>query len=93
MTDRKIVPVTYVNSTAAVKAMTGRVGGACCTSSNVRNVFEWALADNGAGGEKVFAVPDQHLGAEHSRCDGLLPRGHRCVRSGHARRRPDQARR
>ncbi len=60
----KVVPVSYVNSTAAVKALTARGGGACCTSSNVRNVFEWALraeSDGGAGAEKIFAVPDQHL--------------------------------
>ncbi len=62
---QKILPITYVNSTAAVKAVTGRAGGACCTSSNVRNVFEWALrpaAEGGGGGAKVFAIPDQHLG-------------------------------
>ena len=63
--DEKIVPITYVNSTAAIKALTARAGGACCTSSNVRNVFEWALASEqagGAGAAKVFAIPDQHLG-------------------------------
>jgi len=61
----KVVPVTYVNSSAEVKALTGRRGGACCTSSNARAVFEWALRPEragGAGGEKVFAIPDQHLG-------------------------------
>jgi quinolinate synthase len=55
----KILPVVYVNSTAAVKAVVGRAGGACCTSSNVRGVFDWAL--NQARGEKLFAIPDQHL--------------------------------
>ncbi len=61
----KVVPVTYVNSSAAVKALTGRAGGACCTSSNARSVFEWALRprnEGGAGADKVFAIPDQHLG-------------------------------
>jgi quinolinate synthase len=60
-----IVPVTYVNSTAAVKAVTARAGGACCTSSNARNVFEWALrarSQGGGAGKKVLAIPDQHLG-------------------------------
>ncbi len=60
----KIIPISYVNSTAAIKAVTAQFGGACCTSSNVRNVFEWALAgakNGGANGEKIFAVPDQHL--------------------------------
>ena len=65
MADTKIVPVTYVNSTAVIKALTARFGGACCTSSNVRNVFDWALraeSDGGAGARKILAVPDQHLG-------------------------------
>jgi quinolinate synthase len=57
---QKILPITYVNSTAAVKALTGQAGGACCTSSNVRNVFLWALGEGGAA--KVFAIPDEHLG-------------------------------
>ncbi len=62
--DQRIVPITYVNSTAAVKAVTARHGGSCCTSGNVRNVFAWALADQadgGAGAGTLFAVPDQHL--------------------------------
>ncbi|KKL73315.1 hypothetical protein LCGC14_2076130 [marine sediment metagenome] len=61
----KVVPVTYVNTSAAIKAATGLAGGACCTSSNARAVFEWALRDRsagGAGGAKVLAVPDEHLG-------------------------------
>ena len=61
----RVIPVTYVNSSAAAKAITARAGGACCTSSNVRNVLEWALrptGQGGAGAEKVLAVPDQHLG-------------------------------
>ncbi len=65
MTSAKVVPITYVNSTSQIKAITGRAGGACCTSSNVRNVFEWALkseADGGAGAEKILVVPDEHLG-------------------------------
>ena len=45
-----VIPVTYVNSTAAIKAVTARTGGACCTSSNVRSVFEWAWASKAAGG-------------------------------------------
>jgi quinolinate synthase len=60
-----VVPVTYVNSSAEVKAATARAGGACCTSSNIQNVVAWALrpaTEGGAGGAKVFAIPDQHLG-------------------------------
>jgi len=61
----RVAPITYVNSSAAVKAATGRAGGACCTSSNVRNVFAWALTpadQGGAGAEKILAIPDQNLG-------------------------------
>ncbi len=60
----KITPITYVNSTAAVKAATGRNGGACCTSGNCRTVLEWALRpidQGGAGAAKIVAAPDQHL--------------------------------
>lgn len=65
LSSERVVPVTYVNSTAAIKAVTARAGGACCTSSNVRNVFAWALApveQGGAGAGKILAIPDQHLG-------------------------------
>ncbi|RMF74934.1 MAG: quinolinate synthase NadA [Planctomycetota bacterium] len=63
----EIVPITYVNSSAAVKAFVGRHGGACCTSSNARQVLEWALDgatpdDDVRGGRKVLFLPDQHLG-------------------------------
>ena len=54
----KIVPVTYINSTAAIKSFVGRNGGAVCTSSNARKVMEWALER----GEKALFVPDEHLG-------------------------------
>lgn len=57
-TSEKIVPVTYVNSSAGIKAFCGAHGGACCTSSNARRVLEWALAQ----GDKVMFMPDQHLG-------------------------------
>ena len=53
-----IIPVTYVNSTAEVKAFCGRHGGACCTSGNAPAVLKWALA----AGDKVLFLPDQHLG-------------------------------
>jgi quinolinate synthase len=61
----KVVPITYVNSTADAKAVTAKFGGACCTSSNVANVFKWAFAPQatgGAGADKIFAIPDEHLG-------------------------------
>ncbi len=52
------VPVTYMNSTAAIKAFTGRNGGTICTSSNAKQSLNWALDQ----GEKVLFLPDQHLG-------------------------------
>src|SRR5271166_5822933 len=55
---RKIVPVTYMNSTAAIKSFTGEQGGAVCTSSNAAAVMKWAFAR----GEKVLFLPDEHLG-------------------------------
>jgi len=53
-----VVPVTYMNSSAAIKAFTGRHGGTICTSSNARQSMEWALTQ----GSKIFFLPDQHLG-------------------------------
>ncbi|MGH9183824.1 MAG: quinolinate synthase NadA [Acidimicrobiales bacterium] len=53
-----VVPVTYMNSSAAIKAFVGRAGGAVCTSTNARAVLGWALAR----GAQVLFVPDQHLG-------------------------------
>jgi quinolinate synthase len=57
-TDAKVVPVTYINSTAAIKAFVGKHGGAVCTSSNARKVMEWAFTQ----GEKGLFLPDEHLG-------------------------------
>jgi quinolinate synthase len=54
----RVVPITYMNSSAALKAFVGRHGGAVCTSSNARAVLDWALAQ----GDKVLFFPDQHLG-------------------------------
>ncbi|HUC04783.1 MAG TPA: quinolinate synthase NadA [Acidimicrobiales bacterium] len=56
----RVVPITYMNSSAALKAFVGRHGGAVCTSSNARAVLTWAL-DPGRG-DKVLFFPDQHLG-------------------------------
>ncbi|MBA2283546.1 MAG: quinolinate synthase NadA [Actinomycetota bacterium] len=64
----RLVPVTYMNSSADLKAFVGRHGGAVCTSTNARAVLEWALRGGkesvGAtgGGDKVLFFPDQHLG-------------------------------
>jgi len=54
----KIIPVTYMNSTAAIKSFTGEHGGSVCTSSNAAAVMKWAFAR----GEKVLFLPDEHLG-------------------------------
>ncbi|EMI18494.1 quinolinate synthetase complex, A subunit [Rhodopirellula maiorica SM1] len=56
-TDR-VIPVTYINSAASLKAFCGRHGGIVCTSSNARAVMEWAYER----GDRVFFFPDQHLG-------------------------------
>ncbi|MFN0119942.1 MAG: quinolinate synthase NadA [Blastocatellia bacterium] len=53
-----ILPVTYMNSTASLKAFCGKNGGAVCTSSNAVTLFRWALAQR----EKIFFFPDEHLG-------------------------------
>jgi len=63
--DQKIIPITYMNSAANLKAFVGRNGGAVCTSSNAKKIMDWALrpvAEGGAGGEKLLFFPDQHLG-------------------------------
>jgi quinolinate synthase len=52
------VPLTYMNSTAAIKAFCGEHGGLVCTSSNARTAFEWAFAR----GKRILFLPDQHLG-------------------------------
>ncbi|WP_173403136.1 quinolinate synthase NadA [Rhodopirellula sallentina] len=54
----QVIPVTYINSAASLKAFCGRHGGIVCTSSNARAVLEWAFER----GQRVFFFPDQHLG-------------------------------
>ncbi len=58
----RVVPVTYINSAASLKAFCGRHGGIVCTSSNARAVLEWAFER----GDRVFFFPDQHLGRNTS---------------------------
>jgi quinolinate synthase len=79
----RIVPITYVNSTAAIKAFVGEHGGACCTSSNADAVFEWAMR----GGEspesgdeiKILFLPDQHLGRNTAAKHGIDVATRTCV--------------
>ena len=52
------IPVTYMNSSAAIKSFTGEHGGTICTSSNAQKTMEWALSK----GSKILFLPDQHLG-------------------------------
>ncbi len=65
--EAQVMPITYVNSTAAVKAFVGEHGGACCTSSNAESVVRWAKAAR----PKMLFLPDQHLGRfiSHAKLD------------------------
>jgi len=68
----RVIPITYMNSSAALKAFVGRHGGSVCTSTNARAVLEWALGKGlragkesvgaSGSGDKVLFFPDQHLG-------------------------------
>ena len=64
---QQIVPVTYMNSSAALKAFCGRHGGIVCTSSNAHAVLEWAFAR----GKRVLVFPDQHLGRNTALAMGM----------------------
>jgi quinolinate synthase len=65
-----LVPVTYQNSSAELKAFCGERGGAVCTSSNARAVFRWALAQKG----HILFFPDEHLGRNTALSLGFSPR-------------------
>jgi quinolinate synthase len=62
-----VTPITYVNSTAAIKAFCGERGGLVCTSSNAKGAYDWATARN----EKLFFLPDQHLGRNTGYANGI----------------------
>ena len=64
---RKVVPLAYVNSSLAVKAVVGRFGGAVCTSSNARVMLEWAFRQ----GDAVLFLPDRNLGRNTARVLGI----------------------
>lgn len=66
---KDLIPVTYVNSSAQVKAFCGRHGGAVCTSANAQKVLDWALIQ----GRRVLFLPDQHLGRNTANALGLKP--------------------
>ncbi|WP_206478791.1 quinolinate synthase NadA, partial [Kocuria sp. KRD140] len=62
-----VIPVTYMNSSAALKAFCGRNGGIVCTSSNARTVLDWAFGR----GQRVLFFPDQHLGRNTAKAMGV----------------------
>ncbi|MEI6136214.1 MAG: quinolinate synthase NadA [Chloroflexota bacterium] len=62
-----IIPVTYMNSAASLKAFCGANGGVVCTSSNAKHVLEWAFTQ----GKRVFFFPDQHLGRNTGAAMGI----------------------
>ncbi len=65
--EQHIMPVTYMNSAANLKAFVGEHGGTVCTSSNAHGALEWAFAQR----EKVFFFPDQHLGRNTGKAMGI----------------------
>lgn len=64
---QQVIPLTYVNSSADLKAFVGAHGGSVCTSSNAERVLAWGLAQ----GEKVFFFPDEHLGRNSAHALGI----------------------
>ena len=62
-----VIPVTYMNSSAALKGFCGEHGGVVCTSSNPAQVLEWALAQ----GQRALFFPDQHLGRNTGKAMGI----------------------
>jgi len=62
-----IMPVTYINSTAALKAFVGKKGGIVCTSTNAERIIKWALSER----RTLFFFPDQHLGRNTSKLAGI----------------------
>ena len=90
----RIIPITYVNSTAAVKAFVGSNGGACCTSSNAKQVFDWAMAGGTIPASpdeeiKVLFLPDQHLGRNTAAAYGLDVTTETCLYDPRVVRRGD----
>ncbi len=95
----RVIPITYVNSSAAIKAFVGEHGGACCTSSNAAQVFDWALrgGDDAAGDAhdataarrskddiRILFLPDQHLGRNTSAQKGFRTEVHEAAGLGPA---------
>ncbi|MEQ8844138.1 MAG: quinolinate synthase NadA [Phycisphaerales bacterium] len=79
----RVIPVTYINSSAAIKAFVGANGGVCCTSSNAPSVFDWAMRGGtqpDSGDDiKVLFLPDQHLGRNTAAAYGIDVGAGTCV--------------
>ena len=87
----RVIPITYMNSAASLKAFVGRNGGAVCTSSNATAVLEWAFEQ----GDQVLFFPDQHLGRNTGKGMGIDPRSEMAVwspRKALGGLRPDRVR-
>ncbi|MDH5560378.1 MAG: quinolinate synthase NadA [Deltaproteobacteria bacterium] len=63
----KLLPITYINSTASLKAFCGKHGGTVCTSANAQKILTWAFKQN----KKVLFFPDQHLGRNSAKALGV----------------------
>jgi quinolinate synthase len=71
----EVIPITYINSAANIKAFVGEHGGAVCTSANAPQVLEWALQR----GKRIMFFPDQHLGRNTGVRMGFDPEGQMCL--------------
>jgi quinolinate synthase len=86
----ELIPITYVNSSAAVKSFVGQHGGAVCTSSNCESVLRWALGNQKPGDpcrRKIIFFPDQHLGRNTAyrmgfALDSMVTWDYRALRGG-----------
>lgn len=67
---RKVIPLAYVNTSLAVKAVVGRFDGAVCTSANARTMLKWAMEQ----GDAVLFLPDKHLGRNTAKQLGISPK-------------------
>lgn len=67
LTDETLIPVTYINSSADIKAFVGKNNGIVCTSSNAAKVFDWAIRQ----GDKILFLPDRYLGANTAIAGGM----------------------
>jgi len=86
--DQLLVPITYMNSSAAIKAFVGEHGGAVCTSSNCRNVLEWAMAGGANGNpqkKKVKPIRVFSVTSSRRRSDRPAPAMSRCGPQGDCR--------